>query len=54
LFLRDSRVQNIISRFFTTNANAANVTDSDLTRLKGKSAQMWYSIGDSVKNISPF
>lgn len=54
LFLRDSRVQNIISRFFTTNANAANVADSDLTKLKGKSAQMWYSIGDSVKNISPF
>jgi len=54
LFLRDSRVQNIISRFFTTNANAANVSDSDLTKLKGRSAQMWYSIGDSVKNISPF
>ena len=54
LFLRDSRVQNIIGRFFTTNANAANVSDSDLTKLKGRSAQMWYSIGDSVKNISPF
>src|SRR5690348_17542274 len=34
LFLRDSRVQNIIGRFFTTNANAANVSDSDLTKLK--------------------
>jgi hypothetical protein len=54
LFLRDSRVQNIISRFFTANANAANVSDSDLTKLKGKPAQMWYSIGDTVKNISPF
>jgi pimeloyl-ACP methyl ester carboxylesterase len=54
LFLRDSRVQNIIGRFFTANANAANVSDSDLTKLKGKPAQMWYSIGDTVKNISPF
>lgn len=54
LFLRDSRVQNIISRFFTTAANAANTSDNDLTKLKGRPAQMWYSIGDSVKNISPF
>lgn len=54
LFLRDSRVQNIISRFFTTASDAANSVNKDLTKLKGKSAQMWYSIGDSVKNISPF
>lgn len=54
LFLRDSRVQNIIGRFFTTNANAANTSNDDLSKLKGKSAQMWYSIGDSVKNLSPF
>lgn len=54
LFLRDSRVQNIICRFFTTASNAANVSADDLAKLKGKPAQMWYSIGDSVKNISPF
>jgi len=54
LFLRDSRVQNIIVRFFLSGANAANVADNDLAKLRGKSAQMWFSIGDSVKNISPF
>ena len=54
LFIRDSRVQNIIGRFFTSSIEAANVTKDDLTKLKGKQAQIWFSIGDSVKNISPF
>jgi hypothetical protein len=54
LFLQDSRVQNIISRYFTTPSEAANMARSQLTPLKGRAANMWFSIGDTVHNLSPF
>jgi hypothetical protein len=54
LFLRDSRVQNIVARFFTTSVTAARVGDEGLASLRGPNVNWWKSIGDSVSNASPF
>jgi len=54
LFLRDSRVQNIVARFFTTTVSAARVSDEGLASLRGPNVNWWKSIGDSVSNASPF
>lgn len=54
LFMKDSRVQNIICRFFNSKSNAANATNEELSSLRGKASNMWYSIGDTVVNLSPF
>lgn len=54
LFLRDSRVQNILQRFFTMNVLAAKVKAGELTTLRGPNPNWWKSIGDTVVNASPF
>ncbi len=54
LFLQDSRVQNIVMRYFTSPAEATNISNENLTSLKGKAANLWFSVGDSVVNLSPF
>ncbi len=54
LFMRDSRVQNILERYLSSNAAAANIRDGELTPLMGKPANMWYPVADTVVNLSPF
>lgn len=54
LFMRDSRVQNILERFLSTEANAANVRNGVLVPLTGKPANMWYPVADTVVSLSPF
>ncbi|MEO6166227.1 MAG: hypothetical protein ABIO46_00670 [Chitinophagales bacterium] len=54
LFLRDSRVQNILQRFFTMNVLSAKVKAGELTTLRGPNPNWWKSIGDTVVNASPF
>lgn len=54
LFLRDSRVQNIILRFFSQHVMAARVQAGELTTLRGPNPNWWKSLGDSVVNASPF
>lgn len=54
LFLRDSRVQNILLRFFTMNVMAAKVRAGALTTVQGPNPNWWKSIGDTVVNASPF
>lgn len=53
-FIRDSRVQNIIERFLKSSSNAAETDGEKLLPLKGKASQMWYSVADTVVNLSPF
>lgn len=54
LFMRDSRVQNILERFLPATANAANVTDGQLVPLRGRSSNMWYPVADTVEVLSEF
>lgn len=54
LFLRDSRVQNILMRFFTTNVLSSKVREGVLETLRGPNPNWWKSIGDTVVNASPF
>lgn len=54
LFLRDSRVQNIVFRFILENRRVANVQDGTLTALAPDQANWFKSAGDGVDNISPF
>ncbi len=54
LFMRDNRVQNILERYLSTAAHAANVRDGALAPLTGKPAQMWYPVADTVVSLSAF
>jgi hypothetical protein len=54
LFLRDSRVQNILFRFILENRRVANVQDGTLAALAPDQANWFKSAGDGVDNISPF
>ncbi|MGB3074863.1 MAG: hypothetical protein WBB36_06060 [Chitinophagales bacterium] len=54
LFLRDSRVQNILLRFFTMNVLSSKVRAGALVTLQGPNPNWWKSIGDTVVNASPF
>lgn len=54
LFLRDSRVQNIVQRFFTMNVLSAKLREGALVTLQGPNPNWWKSIGDTVVNASPF
>ncbi len=54
LFLRDSRVQNILERYLSSESCAANIREGTLKPLTGKPARMWYSVADTVVNLSPF
>jgi len=54
LFMRDSRVQNILERYLSTNASAANVRNGELAPLTGKPANMWYPVADTVVSLSEF
>lgn len=55
LFLRDSRVQNIITRMFEDNIESALTRDKKINELFGsKNKDWWESIGDSVKSVSKF
>jgi hypothetical protein len=54
MFLRDSRVQNIILRFFSMDVLSSKVREGALATLRGPNANWWKSIGDTVMNASPF
>jgi hypothetical protein len=55
LFLRDSRVQNILFRFMNEKLGAVALeSKGTLTALKGKNADWWKSAVDNVVNASPF
>jgi hypothetical protein len=52
LFLRDSRVLNIIFRFFKSDAPETTIDSNHFTLTS--SSPIWYSVGDTVVNLSPF
>ncbi|GEM_PF-1825187 len=54
MFLRDSRVQNIVIRFLTWKVSSAKVTDEGLVANKGKQVDWWKSLSNDVVNASPF
>jgi pimeloyl-ACP methyl ester carboxylesterase len=54
LFLRDSRLQNILFRFLIDNRLPARVEGNDLVALIGDEGAWWKSAGDGVVNLSPF
>ena len=55
LFLRDSRVQNIITRMFDDNIQSTLERDENINKLFGdRNKDWWESVGDSVKSVSKF